>query len=106
MKTYFINFFLWWYLLNGKKVYINLVGKWLYTLEALNVIPMLTNLFRPLFQDQSWEGKLIAVPFRLIWVILGSSFQLVYAIILAIFFSIYLFLPLAPGGIIIWNLIK
>jgi len=80
-----------------------LVSNWALTLDSLNIVPMLRNLFVPLFQDYSWEGKIVAIPFRIFWVFFGLLFQLFYSIILAIVFIGYLLVPISPIGLIVIN---
>jgi hypothetical protein len=104
MKNYILNFFLWWYLVNGKDVFSKLVTNWRYTLEAMNLVPMLRNLFAPLYQDYSWEGKLVAIPFRIFWVLFGIFFQLLYTFGLIIVLIGYLLVPILPIIIIVMNI--
>jgi len=106
MKNYLFNFFLWWYLINGRKIFEGMIANWGYSLESLKIVPMLNNFFMPLFQDYTWEGKLIAIPFRFIWVIFGLLFQFVYSILLIFVFVIYLLIPFIPFVIIIYNFVK
>lgn len=106
MKNYTVDFFLWWYLINGKNIFSKLITNWRFTLESLNLVPMMKNLFLPLFQDYTWEGKLIAVPFRLLWVIFGLIFQIFYSIGLLIVLLVYIVCPLLPILIIASNFIK
>ena len=106
MKKYFWNFFLWWYIFNGKSVFTALVSNWIYTLESINLIPMITSLFLPLYQDYSWEGKLVAVPFRILWVIFGSILVLAYSILLVLAFALYLLIPFVPAVIVVLNYAK
>jgi len=74
----------------------------MHALATFNVIPMLTNLFQPLFQDNTRMGRIIAFPIRLIWVLVGSIFQLILTIPLTMLYVIYLMLPLVP----IWALLE
>jgi hypothetical protein len=104
MKNYILNFFLWWYLVNGKDVFSKLVTNWRYTLEAMNLVPMLRNLFAPLYQDYSWEGKLVAIPFRIFWVLFGIFFQLLYTLGLIVVLIGYLLVPILPIIIIVMNI--
>lgn len=96
LKNYIIDFWIWWYFIEGKRVLKKMVSDWSFVLAYLNLVPMLRNLFVPLFQDYSWEGKLVAVPFRLTWVLIGTIAMLVFTIIALIGFTAYLLLPFAP----------
>jgi hypothetical protein len=96
LKNYLIDFWIWWYFIEGKKVLLKMVADWSFVLAYLNLAPMLTNLFVPLFQDSSWEGKLVAVPFRLTWVLVGGIAMLFYSLVVLLGFIAYLALPLAP----------
>jgi hypothetical protein len=93
---YIINFWIWWYGVQSVIIAQNLFGTWTYMLGYLNIVPMLTNLFTPLFQDYSKTGRIIAFPIRLTWVIVGSIFLLILSIPLIFMFFLYLLLPLAP----------
>jgi hypothetical protein len=106
MNNYIFNFFLWWYWVNGKGVFSKLVTNWRYTLEALNLVPMIRNFFSPLYQDYSWEGKLVAVPFRIIWVFFGTIFQIFYTFSLILILIGYLIAPAIPIIIVVINTVK
>ena len=95
-KYYFLDFFIWWYYIEGIKVVKKMIADWSFVLAYLNLVPMITNLFTPLFQDNSWEGKLVAVPFRLGWVIVGGIVLMIYTLIAVLGTIAYFLLPLAP----------
>lgn len=99
---YFLNFWVWWYLVQNKNTVRALVGYWSFTLGYFNILPMAQNLFKPLFQDESKEGKFIAFPIRLTWIFIGSFFQLLLTIPLLIMYLIYLILPLLP----VWAIVE
>jgi len=101
LKNYFINFWIWWYLINGRGILLKLTGEWGRALGQLNLIPMLKNMFMPLYQDTSWEGKLVAVPFRLVWSFFGSLIMLVYTLLLLAVYLIYLLMPLLPVAVLV-----
>ena len=105
LKKYFINFFLWWYLVKGVEVVQMIWRFWLYTFIYLKVWPMLSNLFVPLFQDKSWTGRMIAFPIRLIW---GGSGLVIQIFLFGIYFAVgilYFVLPLLPIVEILYFLI-
>lgn len=104
MKNYILNFFLWWYWLNGKEFFSRLVTNWRYTLESLNLVPMMRNFFSPLYQDYSWEGKLVAIPFRLFWVFFGTVFMIFYTVGLFIVWVGYILAPIFPIVIVVINI--
>ncbi|MFQ5493450.1 MAG: hypothetical protein ACE5DX_04795 [Candidatus Dojkabacteria bacterium] len=95
-KHYIINFWVWWYLVRGRHVLERIVGIWNFTLGYFNVVPMLRNLFVPLYQDYSNIGIVISIPIRLVWVIVGSAMQLLITAPLLIAYMIFLMLPLLP----------
>lgn len=96
IKRYFINFWIWWYVVNARLILLGLIGRWSFTLSFLNVVPMLRNLFVPLYQDYSRIGIFISIPIRLVWIITGTFFQFIITIPLGIAFLVYLVLPLVP----------
>lgn len=96
INRYFINFFVWWYLVESKIFFAKLAGFWLMVMSILNVVPMLQNLFRPLYQDYTWMGRLIAFPIRAMWVFMGA-FALLLLLIPLVFLGVaYLLLPIMP----------
>ena len=100
-KNYFFNFWIWWYLVKGRDILLRLTGAWSQMLALLNIVPMVKNLFVPLFQDTSWEGKLVAIPFRLVWAFFGSLIMVVYTAILLLALVFYLIMPLLPLAVVI-----
>ncbi|KXK26793.1 MAG: hypothetical protein TR69_WS6001000814 [candidate division WS6 bacterium OLB20] len=96
MKKYFINFWLWWYVIEAGQVARNLINMWSFTLGYFNVVPMARNLFVPLYQDYSAIGYAISFPIRLIWITVGSIMQLFVTVPLLLLFLMYLVLPLIP----------
>jgi hypothetical protein len=95
-KNYLLDFWLWWYWFNLKRVLAEIVKDWNFTIGYLNLVPMVKNIFRPMFQDNSWEGKLVAIPFRVIWSVFASVLLLIYTILLVVALLVYLALPLLP----------
>jgi hypothetical protein len=96
VRRYFLNFWIWWYLIKGRELLRSLTFGWNFTLGYFNVVPMLKNLFVPLYQDYSNIGILISIPIRLVWVIIGSFMQLIVTIPLVCVYLIYLVVPLLP----------
>lgn len=96
MKRYFINFWLWWYVIEASQVARSLINLWSFTLGYFNVLPMAQNLFVPLYQDYSTIGYAISLPIRLVWVTVGSILQLIVTVPLLFLFFLYLIVPLIP----------
>lgn len=95
-RKYFLDFYIWWYWFNAARILRELRRDFISTLGHVNLIPMATNLFRPMFQDYSWEGKLAAFPIRLGWVLFGLIVMSFYIAITLIGFLGYLVIPVLP----------
>lgn len=96
IKQYFLNFWIWWYIINARIIGQNLLAKWNFTLGVLNLVPMLSNLFVPLYQDYSRMGIIVSLPIRLTWVVGGTIIQILVTIPLIMAYLLYLILPLLP----------
>jgi hypothetical protein len=96
IKQYFLNFWIWWYVINARTFGQNLLAKWNFTLGFLNLVPMLSNLFVPLYQDYSRTGILVSIPIRLVWVVSGTIIQILITIPLVLAYLVYLILPVLP----------
>ena len=96
LKNYLLDFWVWWYWFALKRVLFEARKYWNFTAGYLNIVPMLRNLFRPMFQDNTWEGKLVAIPFRLIWSFFGIIILAIYSILLFTGILIYLLIPILP----------
>lgn len=102
IKKYLLDFWLWWYWFYAKQVLTDFKKHWIFTLGSLNLIPMATNLFNPLFKDYSWEGRLVAIPIRLTWVIVSFILLILYSALLLVAIICYFAIPLMPV-LIIYN---
>ena len=96
VNHYFLNFFIWWYLVESKIILGKVFGGWIFLLNMLNVPPMLKNLFQPLYQDYTRMGRIIAFPIRFTWVVIGITLELALLPLFLLVFLIYLFLPITP----------
>jgi len=67
-----------------------------YAFIYLNIRPMLSNLFTPMFQDKSWTGRLVAFPVRLLWGLGGLAVQLVLVVAGLMLLLAYFILPILP----------
>ncbi|MBN1331585.1 hypothetical protein JW978_01725 [Candidatus Dojkabacteria bacterium] len=104
-QKYFLNFFVWWYLVKARDISTAFWRTWLFGFVSFRVWPMLSNLFVPLYQDNSWVGRLIGFPIRLVWGGVGLIIELMFLVVLTFIFFIYLALPIIPVlGIINWFL--
>jgi hypothetical protein len=73
-----------------------ILGFWVYTMELLNILPMLRNLFVPLYQDYTRLGRIIAFPIRSTWVLVGLLLQIVIIPPILFMILVYLLMPIAP----------
>ena len=88
-----IPFVSYWYLQSPQRFYSAYLSL-LNGLEAqLAVVDMVRNISKPLFQDYTFQGRLIGVAIRVLRII-GSVF--IYAVISLAYAAIYLFWLLFP----------
>jgi hypothetical protein len=95
IKDYILNFWVWWYLVNSRDVLGGLYRYWMYLLGRLNVVPMLSNLFTPLYQDYSAIGRFMSFLIRISWGTGGLVIFLIAGIPIIALGIIYLILPFA-----------
>lgn len=103
IKKYLLDFWVWWYWFFAKRVFHEAKTDWVFTLGALNIVPMATNLFTPMFKDKSWEGRLVAFPIRLTWVLVSSVVLILYSALVLVGILCYFLVPLAPIAVIIYS---
>ena len=65
------------------------------SLANLNILPMLANFFVPMYQDQSFTGRVLSLLLRFVWVIIGTLLQLLLTIPLVGIAVVWLALPIA-----------
>lgn len=94
IKKYILNFWIWWYGVQLRSNLQAIYSFWSLSLANLNILPMLANLFVPMYQDQSFIGKFLSLFLRLGWVFFGSIFLLVITIPLIVIFFAWLILPI------------
>lgn len=96
IKEFLIDFWVWWYFVNSRVVFRKLESQWLKLLIQFNLVPMAKNIFKPLYQDYSAEGLVVALPFRIGWIFFGSILQLLATAVLLTIFVIYFVIPVLP----------
>jgi hypothetical protein len=101
-KKYFINFWVWWYWINTREVLGSLFRFWLMVLGKLNVVPMLSNLFVPLYQDYSVIGRFVSFVIRFSW----SFFGLITFLLIGIPILALALLYLAAPVIVVYQIIS
>lgn len=94
IKKYFINFWIWWYYVNAGDILGDLLRFWLLILGKLNVVPMLSNLFVPLYQDYSAIGRFISFMIRLVWSFFGIAIFLIVGVPILALMALYLIAPI------------
>ncbi len=102
LKRYFLNFWVWWYAVEARLFLGKLTSTWLFVLEFLNLVPMLSNLFEPLYQDYTRTGRIVGFMFRSGWIFFGSLAQIIVTIPLLAAFVLFLILPVLP----VWAVIS
>lgn len=91
-----MNFVVWWYLVEARIFISKVFGYWIYMMQFLNILPMLTNLFTPLYQDYTKLGRIIAFPIRSTWAFMGIVIQLILIPPMVLMIILYVLMPLAP----------
>jgi len=84
---------LWWYsrglVMFFKKLAVFLSNKQ----KSLALIVWIKNIFRPMYGQTDWQGKLISIFMRLMQIILRSFVMLFWVVIALIFFCVWIILP-------------
>ncbi|MBN2015423.1 hypothetical protein JW766_01185 [Candidatus Dojkabacteria bacterium] len=93
LKKYFLNFWIWWYGAQLRACLQMTYSFWSLSLATLNILPMLANLFVPMYQDASISGRIISLFFRVVWVFGGSLIQILITIPLISVVFIWVILP-------------
>lgn len=96
VQKFFVNFWIWWYLINIGNLRKSLLRIWLYWLGYMNVVPMVRNIFVPIYQDTSIAGRSISLIIRINWIFFGSISQAIVTIPIVFLFFIALILPFLP----------
>jgi len=95
IQKYFLNFWIWWYGVKLTSLFQNIYSFWSLSLSNLNILPMVSNLFVPMYQDRSFSGRLISFILRLNWIFFGSVIQFLITIPLIVLFITWVILPIA-----------
>ena len=89
-----LYFPIWWYAQGLKKTTLFCLRKIADGEKRLGLKIWLTNLFKPMFGQYDWQGKIISFFVRLIQLIFRTVFMVVWIFLVVIFFIFYLVLPL------------
>jgi hypothetical protein len=68
----------------------------MYSIGYLNVVPMLRNLFTPLYQDYTFTGRVVGLLIRSVWVLFGFLIMIPITIIVLIGIISMILIPLIP----------
>ena len=96
MFEYTFGFIVWWYLYKLPDIFRDLVFRYVYALNITKTLPMVLNLFHPLYGDNSQFGFIFGFVFRLIWFFFGFIFCTIYILPFVIFFIFFVMAPLLP----------
>jgi len=94
IRKYFLNFWLWWYGVRFYRLLLSIYSFWTLAFANLNILPMMANLFVPMYQDRSFSGRVISFFLRFSWVIVGLILQLLITIPLVCVVISWLSFPL------------
>lgn len=101
VSKFFLNFWIWWYLVFSKELLINSFRNWLHFIASLNLVTMFRYLFVPMYQDYSFVGRMTSFLIRIVWVVIAFIVQLFYLIPLVIFNIFVVLLPIVSVIMII-----
>lgn len=96
MQEYFINFFLWWYLVKVKAAFFNAIKNLVFYMNLTLALPMAQNLFVPMFRDKSSGGKALSLFIRFWWVGFGTIASIAISLPYFVFALFLLILPVLP----------
>ncbi len=88
-----VRFPFWWYSTGAKKAAVFCWQKVKNIEESLALKVWATNIFKPMFGQYDWQGKIISFFVRLIQIIVRSIIMLLVLLFFIILFLIWLALP-------------
>ena len=89
----FVKFPIWWYSKGTARAFMFAVHGVRNAEKSLGLSVWTKNLFRPMFGQHDWQGRIISFFMRLAQIIFKSIFLLIYSILLFVIFIIWLLLP-------------
>jgi len=97
MKGHVIDFFIWYYIVFFKIFFNKQVSnRFIYLMNLTDASSMLGNLFRPLYQDNSFAGRIFGFFIRLVWGSVGLVISVIVTIPFLIGSIILLVFPFVP----------
>jgi hypothetical protein len=101
MREYTLNFFIWFYIYKVKDFALTVYGRFVFILIYTRTLPMIRNIYKPMFGDNDLIGRLIGFFIRFWWSLFGLIISLVYITPFVIAFIIFILLPLIPIAMLI-----
>ncbi len=96
MREYFLNFFVWYYLIKFGE-YLRFVRfVFVFLMMKTNALPMIKYIKYPMFGDYSRLGKIIGPILRFFWALIGSIISLIVIIPFLFLVPIVFLLPILP----------
>ena len=95
---------IWWYTKGAQKAFKRMLQTIVQGNQELGVTVWVKNLFKPMFGQYDWQGRLISFFMRLIQIIIRFIILLFWIIFSVIVFFIWLILPLFIVAQILLNL--
>lgn len=96
MKEYTLNFFIWYYIYKVRDLGLTVYSRFVFILILTRTLPMIKNIYKPMFGDNDIVGRLIGLFIRFWWSLFGLIVSVVYIIPFVIAFIIFILLPLIP----------
>lgn len=94
MKALTIDFFIWWYRFKSIEQLDMLRYRLFYYLHITRTLPMLQNIFYPLFGDNRWSGRFVGFFIRFWWIIIGGIITTIIMIPFVIYTVAFIALPI------------
>jgi len=89
-----LYFPIWWYTRGAKKSFLFFWNEIVATQKGLGVGIWIKNLFRPMFAQADWQGKIISFLMRVAQIIIRSIALVFWTVILLVAFFAWLVLPI------------
>lgn len=84
----------WWYGAGLKQEFRNYLRRLEYLNRRLAVMVWLKNIFRPMFGQKDWEGRLISFGIRLVQIVVRGALWVLGMCINLVWLNVYIFAPI------------
>lgn len=95
---------IWWYTTGLKKAFLRMVSTIVQGNDELGVSVWIKNIFKPMFGQTDWQGRLISILMRIFQIIFRSILLVFWIIFALVVFFVWIILPIFLIFQIIYNL--